>query len=76
MATLPNKHKEINMEKLDFINALDEIDLVLTITISAFDAEINEQHLCLLKDSINLSQRELSALLQKLEFMSQSDWLV
>lgn len=40
------------MEKLDLINALDEIDLVLTITISAFDAEINEQHLRLLKDSI------------------------
>lgn len=64
------------MEKLDLINALDEIDLVLTITISAFDVETNQQHSCLLKDCINLSQRKLSALLQKLEFMSQSDWLV
>ena len=59
------------MEKLDLINALDEIDLVLTITISAFDAEINEQHLRLVKDSITLSQQKLTAKLQQLELMSQ-----
>lgn len=64
------------MEKLDIINALDEIDLVLTITISAFDSEINEQHLRLLKDSITLSQHKLSAILQQLELMSQRSQLV
>lgn len=71
MVNLPIEYKEIDMEKLDFINALDEIDLVLTITISAFDAEINEQHLRLLKDSITLSRRKLSAILQQLELLSQ-----
>lgn len=70
MGNLPIEHKEIDMEKLDLINALDEIDLVLTITISAFDAEINEQHLRLLKESIDLSQRKLSSLLQNLELIS------
>ncbi len=64
------------MEKLDLINALDEIDLVLTITISAFDAEINEQHLRLVKDSITLSQQKLTAILQQLELMSQRSYLV
>ena len=64
------------MGKLDLINALDEIDLVLAIEISAFDAEINEQHLRLSKDSIILSQRKLSAILQQLEFLSQRDKLV
>jgi len=59
------------MEKLDLINALDEIDLVLAITVSAFDTEINEQHLRLLKDSITLSQRKLSTVLQKLELLSE-----
>lgn len=71
MVNLPIEHKEIDLEKLDLTNALDEIDLVLTITISAFDAEINEQHLRLLKDSITLSQRKLSAILQQLELLSQ-----
>ena len=61
------------MEKLDLINALDEIDLVLSITISAFDAEINEQHLYLLKDSITLSQHKLASILQKLEFCCHSN---
>jgi len=59
------------MEQLDLINALDEIDLVLTITISAFDAEINEQHLRLVKDSITPSQQKLTAILQQLELLSQ-----
>ena len=61
------------MEKLDLINALDEIDLVLTITISAFDAEINEQHLRLVKDSITLSQQKLASILQKLESCCHSN---
>ncbi len=64
------------MGKLDLINALDEIDLVLAIEISAFDVEINEQHLRLSKDSIILSQRKLSAILQQLEFLSQRGKLV
>lgn len=55
------------MEQLDLINALDEIDLILAITVSAFDAEINESHLGLLKDSIALSQQKLATVLQKLE---------
>lgn len=61
------------MEKMDLINALDEIDLILSITITAFDAEINEQHLRLMRDSITLSQHKLAAILQKLELLSQSN---
>jgi|GEM_PF-4637561 len=63
MGNLPIEHEEIGMEKLDLINALDEIDLVFTITISAFAAEINEQHLRVLKDSITLSQHKLTPIL-------------
>ncbi|WP_155761627.1 hypothetical protein [Alteromonas mediterranea] len=58
------------MKKLDLINALDEVDLVLSITLSAFDAEINEHHLRLVKDSIELSQNKLSAVLHQLECLS------
>ena len=58
------------MKKLDLINALDEVDLVLSITLSAFDAEISEQHLRLVKDSIELSQHKLSAVLHQLECLS------